>query len=75
MEPWAKLTLRQNGLVTSIDLHCKLQCQGRVLQVLGCLLELLEVDGVIEGAHVQKHCDAVERGGSRPGSVIVHGWW
>ena len=56
MEPGAEFTFRQNGFVPSINLHGKLQGQGRVVEVLRCLLKLLHV---VESAHVQQHSDAM----------------
>ena len=59
MKPWAEFALCQNGLVPGVDLHGKLKCQGWVVQVLGCLLESLKSQCVVESAHVQQHSDAM----------------
>ena len=59
MKPGAELSFRQNGFVSRIDLHGELQGQWRVLEILCCLLKLLQVQGVVEGAHVQQHRDSM----------------
>ena len=59
MEPGAEFAFRQNGFVSRIDLHGELQGQWRVLEILCCLLKLLQVQGVVEGAHVQQHRDSM----------------
>ena len=53
MEPWAQFTFGQDSFVSRVDLHGKLQGQGRIVEVLCRLLQFLKVKGVVERAHVQ----------------------
>ena len=59
MEPGAEFTLGQDGLVSSVHLHGELECQRWVGQVLGCLLQSLKVQSVVESAHVQQDSDSM----------------
>ena len=59
MKPLAEFSIRQDCFWPRVHLHGKLQCNGWVLEGLGHLLKSGQVNGVIEGAHVQQDCNAV----------------
>ena len=59
VKPMAQFSIGEHCLGAGIDLHSKFKSQWWILQCLCHCLQLLKVDGVIESAHVQQHCDAV----------------
>ena len=58
MKERGQLLFSQNGFRATVELHCQLQHQWRVVQTNGLFLQLSEVDGVIERGHIHEDGDA-----------------